>query len=405
MSRKPYIYNLNSTVSTLIQISTTVQNHTVASSMILDTRLVAQGKPCQIIQLVLIAVLIAVALTGNTLILVSVYKFAYLRTVSSYLVANLSIIDLALSLLILPTVAATIANQTWMQNTRLCVAAGFIDNLLTNAQVMALLSIGINRYVAMRHPQWYNSRMNKRLFAYSLLFGWVYALLWSIPPFIGWGCYSYTKGALFCGVCWKQTPYFAISHFAMSYVVPGFAGLYFYVGVLKAVSRYMQQIGVSAGTDRAFVVERIETTHFKHKFNVGEQERNPPTIFRKPVVTDSPMPMLKRQEEVIENNAQNNIALNAQSMHQNSNRLSQVTKAFLIIVITFLICWIPRGIANIWAVSKERSSVPLQLEVYSTLLIFSTSALNPIVYGFCRADFRRAFKQVVVFWKYSDGDL
>ena len=80
---------------------------------------------------------------------------------------------------------------------------------------------------------------------------------------------------------------------------------------------------------------------------------------------------------------------------RNNKQLSQVTKAFLVVVITFAICWIPRGIANIWATIKGRPNVPIQLEIISTILIFMISALNPIVYGACNRDFRRTIKKII----------
>ena len=80
---------------------------------------------------------------------------------------------------------------------------------------------------------------------------------------------------------------------------------------------------------------------------------------------------------------------------QKSRDLSQITKAFLIIILTFSICWVPRGIANIWTLLKDRKSVPLPLEIISTLLIFSTAAINPLVYGYYRTDMRNAFKVLI----------
>ena len=77
---------------------------------------------------------------------------------------------------------------------------------------------------------------------------------------------------------------------------------------------------------------------------------------------------------------------------QKSKDLNQITKAFLMIVLTFSVCWIPRGIANIWTLLKDRKSVPLSLEITSTLLIFSTAAFNPLVYGYYRTDMRNALK-------------
>ena len=80
---------------------------------------------------------------------------------------------------------------------------------------------------------------------------------------------------------------------------------------------------------------------------------------------------------------------------QQNRDLNQITTAFLIIVLTFAICWIPRGIANIWTLIRGRSAIPLPLEIVSTLLIFTTAAANPLVYGYYRTDMRNAFKSII----------
>ncbi len=268
MSRRNYhIFELNSTASSLEASSTNLfRNNSIftvwpshALSSTSSSKLVDQSTESTIIQLLLVAMTMAVSFAGNILILLSVYKFAYMRSISSYLVANLAVIDFGLSFLILPTVAATIANQHWMLNEALCVSAGCIDTLLTNAQVMALLAIGVNRYMAMLHPQWYHSHKSKRLFIGFLIGGWLYSVLWTIPPFLGWGRYSYAKGTLFCGVSWNETPYFAISHLVVSYVMPSLTGLYFYIGVVRAVFKYVQQIGA--------LVQEVDM--FEHVANRG----------------------------------------------------------------------------------------------------------------------------------------
>lgn len=80
---------------------------------------------------------------------------------------------------------------------------------------------------------------------------------------------------------------------------------------------------------------------------------------------------------------------------QQTKDLNQITVAFLIIVLTFAVCWIPRGVANIWTLLRGRSSVPLALEIVSTLLIFTTPAADPVVYGYYRTDMRNAFRNTL----------
>ena len=269
------MYDVNATIQTAITkkdplITTSSPYDVTTLSTLTPAEMVnslsGQSTEAIIAQLMIVACILAVSISGNTLILLSMYKVAYIRSISSYLVANLAFIDLGLSLLILPTVALIIANHGWDYSQSLCIASGCVDTLLTNAQVMALLAICINRYTAMRYPHWYNSTKGKRFSVVCVLMGWIYSVLWSVPPLLNWGQYTYTPGTIFCGLSWKSTPYFAVSHLLASFVIPSFTGLYFYVGVVRAVFKYVKQVGVSDNT--VYVLGRHRGT-VQHRNEVG----------------------------------------------------------------------------------------------------------------------------------------
>ena len=195
-----------------------------------------------IVLIIFICFVIAISVLGNTLVLYTLHKAKLVGSVSSHLVVNLAVIDISISMLILPTVITVLVRRGWTMGNKLCITAAFVDSLLTKAQVMALLIIGINRYIAVHHPNLYTSRKNRTISKWIVTAAWVYSVLWSIPPVLGWGRYAYTRDTLFCQLDWKAGTSFSIPHFLLSFIAPGFAGLVLYICVLRGVFKHVRQV-------------------------------------------------------------------------------------------------------------------------------------------------------------------
>lgn len=195
-----------------------------------------------IVLIIFICLVIVISVLGNTLVLYTLHKAKLVGSVSSHLVVNLAIIDISISILILPTVITVLARRGWTMGNKFCIAAAFIDSLLTKAQVMALLIIGINRYIAVHHPNLYTSRKNRTISKLIVTGAWAYSVLWSIPPVFGWGRYAYARNTLFCQLDWKAGLSFSIPHFLLSFIVPGVAGLVLYICVLRGVFKHVRQV-------------------------------------------------------------------------------------------------------------------------------------------------------------------
>ena len=74
----------------------------------------------------------------------------------------------------------------------------------------------------------------------------------------------------------------------------------------------------------------------------------------------------------------------------------RVSKILFVTVATFLGLWLP---AQTLIVVSFRVTIPRQLALFATLLIFSSSFINPFIYGFMNSTFRDEFKKCFVLWK------
>ena len=75
-------------------------------------------------------------------------------------------------------------------------------------------------------------------------------------------------------------------------------------------------------------------------------------------------------------------------------RNRQVVKVFIVVVITFAVCWIPIHIVMILrALSMWANTPPLiTIQIISHVLAYTNSCLNPIIYGFLYKPFRLGLK-------------
>ena len=189
-----------------------------------------------------IIMIILISTIGNTLILYIIYNVTSLQSISSLLVANLALTDLCMSLLRLPMVGVTTVNHGWKLGPELCTTMGLIDGILTKEQIMALLCIGINRFVAVHRPTFYSSAKNKRFCKWCVISGWLYSLAWSLPPLFGLGAYSYIENTMFCGLAWNTKSVFEAIHITATAILPALVGLFLYSSVLCGVFRHVRKV-------------------------------------------------------------------------------------------------------------------------------------------------------------------
>ena len=77
------------------------------------------------------------------------------------------------------------------------------------------------------------------------------------------------------------------------------------------------------------------------------------------------------------------------------SRESRVTKSLLLVAAAFAIFWLPRGLVNFSAVVRGRDSVPKAIEYLSSVFIFMSSFVNPIIYALFHYEYNKAFRQIL----------
>ncbi|KAL9952509.1 hypothetical protein ACROYT_G039777 [Oculina patagonica] len=337
------------------------------------------------------------AIFGNILVIVAVRRTKSLRTTAAILVVNLAIVDLSITVTIVPFVMALAITQEWVLPWAICELTGFINAFLTAGQIMALLHISINRYIAVAYPHSYETRCNKQGTIITVLLGWLYSLIWTLLPFFGWGKLGFIHGTLFCNILWSEAMAYAITVQIMCYFIPSILGAFLYLNVYRHVRLQSKRIFEKT---MSFELSQREIKNRTESSN--SIDADPPKAIRS-VSFDNLATSRENIAASTDNIAESgfsdlkNTSATARARRSRRRKLmeTRVTKMLLAVVMAFVFCWIPRGIANLWAIFVNREAVPRALEYSSTVFVFFNAAVNPVLYGALHQDFQRAFRRII----------
>ncbi|XP_028409890.1 G-protein coupled receptor 161-like [Dendronephthya gigantea] len=335
--------------------------------------------------LVVVVILTAVAsVIGNVLVQIAFWRTRSLKVSSpAILVMVLALADFGMSVLVMPFVVSTALHGKWSQSHELCVASGFLNTLLTAIQFGVLFSISINRFMAISYPHRYLLKW-KTSTTYAMVFlVVVHSLLWSIMPFLGWGGYEYIQGTLFCNINWSHHKAHSISLLAFCYIIPALIATILYITVYIKIRRIGQspiaQLRMSSQLDLRARIERENdslSVDGHSKISVNDLSSSP----------------CKRDNI---NGSRYSINTINHKFRRHRTRESRVTTSLLMVAAAFAIFWLPRGLVNFSAVVSGRDSVPTAVEYLTSVFIFMSSFVNPIIYALFHYEYNKAFRKIL----------
>ncbi|XP_071118743.1 orexin receptor type 2-like [Haliotis cracherodii] len=292
-------------------------------------------------------------LVGNFLVVYAVWKNHSMRTVTNVFIVNLALGDFMVILVCLPSTLISDVLQTWFLGSTICKILIFLQNVSVSVSVLTLSAISVERWYAICHPLAFKSTLSRARNIIIVI--WVVAAGVALPEMIvvTTNPYNYPGDfqTIYLTTCapawleWKQIIY-QISLVIVMYVCPL---------VLMALTY----------TNIAVVLWRNDIP--------GQAEMGQYSKGKKPMIEGKG----KSQEDKIQ-----------------SRR--KAAKMLITIVIVFSICYLPVHILNILryfkillSTNNDVAAVQSQL---SHWLPYFNSALNPVIYNFMSAKFRKEFK-------------
>ncbi|XP_069061915.1 G-protein coupled receptor 54-like [Pleurodeles waltl] len=290
------------------------------------------------------ALIMLVGLVGNSLVIYVISKHRQMRTVTNFYIANLATTDIIFLICCVPFTATLYPLPSWVFGDFMCRFVNYLQQVTAQATCITLTAMSVDRCYATVYPLHSLRHRTPRVAMVVSLCIWIGSFVLSIPVAIyqkldtgeWYGPQTYCMEA-FPSVYHQQM--FILYTFLAVYLLPLITICVCYAIMLKRMSR--------------------------------------------PVV------------EPADNNYQ------VQLLAERSEAMrTKISKMVVVIVLLFLICWGPIQLFILFQAfdsTFQKNYKTYKLKIFAHCMSYSNSSLNPIVYAFMGANFRKSFKKAFPF--------
>ncbi|KAI5107032.1 hypothetical protein C0J45_2670 [Silurus meridionalis] len=176
---------------------------------------------------------------NNFLVLLLFCKFKKLRTPVNMLLLNISVSDMLVCVCGTTLSFASSVRGRWLLGRSGCMWYGFINSCFGIVSLITLVILSYERYSTMTV---HNNRRQSYLKHLLAVGGsWLYSLIWTIPPLLGWSSYGLEGAGTSCSVSWTdhspKSHSYIICLFVFCLGLPVLVMVYSYGRLLYAVKK------------------------------------------------------------------------------------------------------------------------------------------------------------------------
>ena len=277
------------------------------------------------------------AVLGNALLCFSLYKTPGFRAPQNYYITCLAVTDMLFAVLCLPFFVGTLIKGKWIFSDTFCQVQGSFIFILVNASLFTMALIAFNRFFKMtKSGKIYRRIYSKRNVLLSILLVWAvsFTLVATVFSF-GSQVFHFHPGKFLCFLDMTHSRgvrvYSLVAYLMVTAVVFPVM-IICYVKVYRKVRSHFAEIAISGHARQA------------SRSFVNE---------------------------------------------------AKITKMLFVTLVTFLVCWSPAIITDVFEAFYGQHSLPRQVYFWQIIIFASSSAVNPIIYGFMRQEIRMAYKEVL----------
>lgn len=298
--------------------------------------------------------LILVIFFGNAIVCGLVLKFERLHTPTNFLIANMSLGDIIVSLGMVPGVAITF-NPFLLARRYFCLVLWCTQMLGSSISCLSLLSITLDRYLKITRPLRFVTMVTIRRVGFVVAFIWMYTFTMTILlPFSG-----LTQQFQ---ICFDFTSVFNLIHIQIYLVTCGlipFVIMFFcYVSIFRVV---LEKSKSMKSTEMAMA--NVKRRNEEENAKTGEQDKSKS---RRPSMMK---PWVRRQIKSLKT---------------------------LVIVIGFTaVAWLPIDTVLFLEIYNSDYRATLTLRTILSWFTYLNSAANPFIYALRSEEFRVALRQVL----------
>ena len=294
-----------------------------------------------------LAILVCLSATlGNLLVVYVINRDSRLQNVTNTFIHSLALTDIAMATIYMPFWIASLFAGTWIFSQKWCEVTGSIMSILASTSILTLGLIAFNRYIKVVKPTLYRKVFpSKKAAKLYCAFVWLVSILLAIPFLGGWVGISYHTKLGICTVGSKAYTKGVVGVFMNGVMILIF---YCYFKIYKAVKGSTANI---------------------YTYAKGNG-----------VVTSNEHPA-----------------------NRSNNTNVKVLKTCFAVACFFVITWCPVSIVAVAGTS--RFDVDQKIYTASVFLMFSSSLVNPFIFGFMNPQFKLVFKKVLKCGGHRNGNI
>ncbi|XP_068586196.1 pinopsin-like [Cebidichthys violaceus] len=176
---------------------------------------------------------------NNLLVLVLFCRFKTLRTPVNMLLLNISVSDMLVCVCGTTLSFASSLRSRWLYGRSGCMWYGFINSCFGIVSLVSLAVLSYERYSTLMVYNKQVSDYRKPLLAVGG--SWLYSVVWTVPPLLGWSSYGLEGAGTSCSVTWTERSSGSHSYIICLFVfclgVPVLVMVYCYGRLLYAVKQ------------------------------------------------------------------------------------------------------------------------------------------------------------------------
>ena len=274
-----------------------------------------------------------VAVIGNALVCLAIYRNPGLRSTTNLYITALAVTDMLTALICESLSSGVLITGRWIYGQQICKVQGFLAHYLIYTSVYTMTITAINRYFRMTKPQMYRKIFSFKNSLVIMLGLWAFlAIIVGLPVMAGWASFQFLPD--FAGCAWffhtqAANTGFNVFQSVMCTVIPSVVIVYCYVKVSRTIRAHNANIQDTLQGQNRISVEEIK-----------------------------------------------------------------ITKTLYALVVGFGFCWIP-SFSIVILVRIFLNHTPHGVAFVTIYLIGLSSAINPFIYGAMNRSFRKEFRKIL----------
>ncbi|XP_053668415.1 adenosine receptor A3 [Anopheles marshallii] len=305
------------------------------------------------------------AIFGNTLVIVAFKTERRLRRRTNFYIVSLASADLLVGTLGIPF--AILASIGIPRNLHACLFTISLLVVLCTISIFCLVAVSIDRYWAILHPLAYSRNMRTKTTLYIISMCWLVGSIIGFLPLFGWHEEPTEDACLFVKVMNYD---YLVFLYLVTIIIPAVLLLAFYLHIYRVIVKQRKQI---------LSVNSIDSRCSANLANVEDSN------------TAQTMQCSKRRTKKDNYNGTMLRVLRAAQ-----NREVKATQNLSIIVLFFMICWMPLHTINCIVAFCPQCHIHAPVMLFVITLSHLNSALNPLLYAYHLKDFRAALKRLIL---------